>query len=162
MRCENNLMETTLKKNMSLYEEDQQPEGGRWRKILRYVLIAVILAIVIQMLYAGVLFLLAWRAEGSLQTASSYKQIEKSFRRVIKAQQKVVSRYEFYEDPFKSDPLPMAYNCSLGSLMQSAASSVSEGVLDREPGSTQEDWPELVTQDSTTNTENADEGRYIL
>lgn len=77
MRCENNLMETTLKKNMSLYEEDQQPEGGRWRKILRYVLIAVILAIVIQMLYAGVLFLLAWRAEGSLQTASSYKQIEK-------------------------------------------------------------------------------------
>ena len=29
MRCENNLMETTLKKNMSLYEEDQQPEGGR-------------------------------------------------------------------------------------------------------------------------------------
>ena len=26
MRCENNLMETTLKKNMSLYEEDQQPE----------------------------------------------------------------------------------------------------------------------------------------
>ena len=39
MRCENNLMETTLKKNMSLYEEDQQPEGGRWRKILRYVLI---------------------------------------------------------------------------------------------------------------------------
>lgn len=157
MRCENNLMETTLKKNMSLYEEDQQPEGGRWRKILRYVLIAVILAIVIQMLYAGVLFLLAWRAEGSLQTASSYKQIEKSFKRVIKAQQKVVSRYEFYEDPFKSDPLPMAYNCSLGSLMQSAASSVSEGVLDREPGSTQEDWPELVTQDSTTNTENADE-----
>ena len=84
MRCENNLMETTLKKNMSLYEEDQQPEGGRWRKILRYVLIAVILAIVIQMLYAGVLFLLAWRAEGSLQTASGYKQIEKSFRRVIK------------------------------------------------------------------------------
>ena len=50
-------METTLKKNMSLYEEDQQPDGGRWRKILRYVLIAVILAIVIQMLYAGVLFL---------------------------------------------------------------------------------------------------------
>ena len=28
MRCENNLMETTLKKNMSLYEEDQQPDGG--------------------------------------------------------------------------------------------------------------------------------------
>lgn len=95
MRCENNLMETTLKKNMSLYEEDQQPDGGRWRKILRYVLIAVILAIVIQMLYAGVLFLLAWRAEGSLKQRQVINRLKKSFKRVIKAQQKVVPAMNF-------------------------------------------------------------------
>lgn len=156
MRTQGNLMESTLKNSMSLYEEDQQPDGGRHRKIFRYILIAIIVAIVLQMLYSGILFLLAWRAEGTLQTASGYKQIERGFQRVIKTQQKVVSRYEFYEDPFKEEHLPMAYN--LGGLMgQSAASTVSGDVMDRTPSSAMEEWPEIVTQDSTTNTENTDE-----
>ena len=34
MRCENNLMETTLKR-ICPCRRDQQPDGGRWRKILR-------------------------------------------------------------------------------------------------------------------------------
>lgn len=156
MKKSENWMESTLKNTAMLYEGDEKKSAPKWRGRLKWILIVIVAAIVIQMVYAGILAVLAWRAEGTLTTARSYGQIEQSFQRVNEKQAKLVDRYQFYEKPFAGEQIEgINYDGSFGcQIYQSGGGMQSRS-------SAQEDqqilWQDVGAQDSRTNTEDAQE-----
>ncbi|MCH5266812.1 MAG: beta-propeller domain-containing protein [Lachnospiraceae bacterium] len=110
-------------------EYDENPRRAVWkRNLMKGVLVAVLLAVAFQIVYGGILFVLAKRGEGKLQTASSYKAIEKNFCRVMKQQTKVLKRIEFYENPFQGKYyIQNNVYSNLGALMSQSAAQVSSG-----------------------------------
>lgn len=125
-----NWMQTMMTDVVGGYEdsEDTSQNKSRFplRKIRKLLLRAVVLAIALQMLYSAVIYVLAKRAEGDLQTASSYLSIERSFNRVQKTQKKIMSKADFYEHPFEGGGIYMGDD-GLGALMYSTSSVSSEG-----------------------------------
>lgn len=127
-----NWMQKMMEASVGTYEENgdkadrnKNDRKERLRGIRRGILLAVIVAVAIQLLYSIFLFVLAKRAEGDLQTASSYKEIEQSFNRVLETQRKLVGRADFYERPFEGNGIRI--NDGLGALMSESTASVSSG-----------------------------------
>lgn len=106
-------------------EQERPPRGDRWRqRLIRMVLVLLLFVFCFSCIRQGINAYLAKRAEGSLQTASSYEKIYQSFERVEAKQLRIQKKWENHRGINLS--LEMPENNNLSSLMSGVSSSIGE------------------------------------
>lgn len=131
-RSNNSWMIKMMGETMGGYREpDYNPRKERRKKWVKRGLAYAILMLVILITGRKLFnFIMAWRAEGALQTASSYSAIYNSFERTGALQQRLKEKREFMKTPFCFNGWNQYTEGNMMATMSMGASAAQHVILD--------------------------------